>query len=129
MISLTSLRKGAVQEPTDCTEAGSTYRLDGESPSGVLADAWQLKLALRTDTARDGSRRSGVGLYPTDLPSTGKTCDVRFGVDIGDRTLMLTQWNDPMGFKNQEEINAYLGSVEYAQAKAVAKSLAIEDLG
>ena len=54
---------------------------------------------------------------------------MRFGADIGDRTLVLTQWNDPMGFKNQGEISAYLGSVEYTQAKAVAKSLAIEDLG
>jgi hypothetical protein len=118
-----------VQEPTDCTETGSTYQLDGESPSGVLTDAGPLKLALRTDTAPDGSRRSVVGLYPADLPSTGKTCDVRFGVDIGDRTLMLTQWNDPMGFRNQAEINAYLGSVEYTQAKAVARSLVIQDLG
>ena len=129
VFSLTSLKKGAVHEPTDCTEAGSTYTLDGESSSGVLTDAGPLKLALRTDTGPDGSRRSVVGLYPADLPSTGKTCDVHFGVDIGDRTLMLTQWNDPMGFKNQGEINKYLGSVEYTQAKAVAKSLVIQNLG
>ncbi|MGB9035306.1 MAG: hypothetical protein WCC45_12390 [Paeniglutamicibacter sp.] len=129
VFSLTSMRKGAEQEPTDCADPGPTYKLDGESPSSVVADAGPLKLALSTVTEADGSRYSVVGLYPADLPSTGRACDVRFGVDIGERTLMLTHWNDPMGFKNQGEINAYLGSGEYTQAKAVAKSLVIQDLG
>ncbi|RAX50835.1 hypothetical protein DQ353_00065 [Arthrobacter sp. AQ5-05] len=127
VFSLGSLRKGAVHEPTDCAEPGSTYAFDGEPPSGVLTDAGPLKLALSTVAAADGSRHSVVGLYPADLPSTGKTCDVRSGVDIGDRTLMLTQWNGPLGFKNQVEFNAYWGSVEYTQARQVAASLVIQD--
>ncbi|MFJ6419284.1 hypothetical protein [Paeniglutamicibacter sp. NPDC091659] len=92
-------------------------------------DSGPLKLALRTETAKDGNPYSVVGLFPAGLPATGKACDVRLGIDKGDRTLMLGQWNGPHGLQEQKEIEAHLKSVEYSEAKQVAASLDFDHLG
>ncbi len=112
-------------EPPACPDTG-TYRLDGESPSGVVADEGPMKLALMTTTRPDGSQLSSVGLFPRDLPDAGNACDVKLGVDLAGRTLMATDWIYDLGFKNQAERDAYVKSPEYTDAKKVASLLTFE---
>lgn len=123
VFKLISVKKGSIFEPTACSDPETTYRLDGESPGGVVADSGLLKLALITKTTAEGDEHSWVGLFPGSLPATGKACNVRIGVDRKDRTLFLTEWIGPMGFKNQTERDAYLNSPEYTDAKKVASLL------
>lgn len=104
----------------------ATYRLDGESPSGAVADAGPMKLALMTTTKADGSELSRVGLFPADLPATGDDCDVKQGVDVDGRVFSATEWTPYMGFKNQAERDAYVKSPEYTDAKKVASLLTFE---
>lgn len=110
-----------------CTENG-TYRLDGESPSGIVADAGPLKLALMTLVPADGSAPiSQVGLFPGDLPVTGGDCAVYdYFVDVQGQKVKLNEWNVSMGFKNQAERDAYVNSPEYADAQKVAASLKLK---
>ena len=129
VFGLISVKKGSIFEPTACSDPETTYRLDGESPSGVTADSGPLKLALITKTTAEGGEHSWVGLFPVSLPATGKACNVRIGVDRKDRTLMLTEWVGPMGFKDQSERDAYLKSPEYADAKKVASLLNFDHVG
>lgn len=123
MFYLVSANKGSIFEPNDCSNPESIYRLEGRSPSGLIADAGPLQLALMTFIEPDGSEHSRVGLFPADLPATGRSCDVRLGVDAGERTLYTTEWIGAMGFIDQAERNAYLKSPEYVNAKEVAASL------
>ncbi|MGL3805785.1 hypothetical protein ACSYDW_06760 [Paeniglutamicibacter sp. R2-26] len=105
-----------------CSENG-TYRLDGESPSGVVVDAGPMKLALMTITRPDGSQLSNLGLFPEDLPAKGDACHANSKVKLDGRMLTLTQWTPNMGFKNQAERDAYVKSPEYTDAKKVASLL------
>ena len=129
VLKLVSVKKGSLFEPTDCSDPETSYRLDGESPSRVLADSGALKLALITKKTVDGDEHSWVGLFPGDMPATGRACDVRLGVDRKDRTLFATEWVGPMGFKNQAERDAYLKSPEYTDAKKVASLLTFDHVG
>ncbi|GAA1498886.1 hypothetical protein GCM10009628_38910 [Paeniglutamicibacter kerguelensis] len=129
VLKLVSVKKGSLFEPTDCSDPETTYRLDGESPSGAVADSEALKLALITKKTVDGDEHSWVGLFPGDMPATGRACDVRLGVDRKDRTLIATEWIGPMGFKNQAERDAYLKSPEYTDAKKVASLLTFDHVG
>lgn len=123
VFDLTSVKKGSIVEPPDCSGPKSTYTLDGESPSGLVADSGPLKLAVVTIDDGNGVRYSQVGLFPESLPRTGNSCDVHLGIDAGERTLYTSTWTNPMGFKNQAELDAYLKSPEYMDAKKVAAGL------
>ena len=112
----------------DSCPENETYRLDGESPSGVVVDEGPMKLALMTTTKSDGSQLSNVGLFPGDLPATGNACDVKSRVKLDGRMLSVTDWISNMGFKNQAERDAYVKSPEYMDAKKVASLLTFNRL-
>lgn len=111
-----------------CHGPDETYRLDGESPSGVVADAEPMKLALMTITLDNGREQSSVGLFPGDMPVTGRTCDVKNSVELGGRTWTASSWINHLGFKNQAERDAYVKSPEYADAKKVASLLTFDHI-
>lgn len=120
---LISANKGSIFEPNDCSNPESSYIMEGQSPSGLINDAGPLQLALMTFIEPDGRENSRVGLFPANLPATGRSCDVRLGVDIGERTFYVTEWIAAMGFTGQAERDAYLESSEYANIKKVAASM------
>lgn len=128
VFNLTKVKKGSVFEPTSCSAGEGTYRLFGESPSGVVVDSGPMKLALMTRSTSSGDEYSRVGLFPGDLPATGSACDVRLGVDRKEHTLFASEWMSPSGFKNQAERDAYLKSPEYADAKKVASLLTFDHI-
>ncbi|PQZ88632.1 hypothetical protein CQ018_16730 [Arthrobacter sp. MYb227] len=127
VVSMTIADPAEIVGSDQCTSTG-TYRLDGESPSGVVADAGPMKLALMTLIPSDGSAPiSQVGLFPGDLPASGDDCAVYgYFVDIQGKKVKVSEWIAPMGFKNQAERDAYLNSPEYMDAQKVAASLKLK---
>ena len=125
VLYLISINKGTIFEPTDCSIPERTYRLDGQSASGLVSDKGPMQLALITFFEGNGNENSRLGIFPANLPATGKACDVRLGVDAGTRTLFTTELVTPMGFKDQAERDAYIKSPEYAEIKKVAASLSL----
>lgn len=125
VLYLISVNKGSIFEPTDCSIPNQTYRLDGESASGLISDKGAMKLALITVFEDGGNESSRLGIFPADLPATGNACDVRLGVDAGTRTLFTTELVSPMGFKDQAERDAYVKSPEYTEIKKTVASLSL----
>lgn len=123
VFSMMSSEKVSNDEATKCLEPESTYVLEGESPSGVIAETGPMKLAMMTTTEAGGALDSTVGLLPGDTPSSGRLCDVQHDVVVNGRAFSSSRWIRPMGFKNQAERDAYVKSPEYMDAMEVAEGL------